>query len=147
MRYTYKSPHSDQEWHDYFQLRWQILRAPWQQASGSERDEFENSAFHIAALDARHITVGVGRIHQLTGAQAQIRYMAVHTEHRGYGIGGEILSRLEQQAQLWSCSEILLNARVEFLEFYLKHDYLIIGEAPTLFGSIEHKRMHKLLAR
>lgn len=145
MRYTYRSPSSDQEWHDYFQLRWQILRAPWQQAPGSERDEFENTAFHIAAMDEQLGIVGVGRIHRLTDAQAQIRYMAVHPAHQGQGIGGKILDHLEQQAQIWSCNEILLNARAEFLKFYLNHDYQIIGEAPTLFGSIEHKRMLKQL--
>ncbi|MEJ2362384.1 MAG: thioesterase, partial [Gammaproteobacteria bacterium] len=43
MNYTYKSPQTKQEWQAYFDLRWRILRAPWQQARGSERDDLEAS--------------------------------------------------------------------------------------------------------
>lgn len=145
MGYTFKSPESAQEWHDYFSLRWQILREPWQQPPGSERDELENEAFHVMALDDNHHTVGTGRLHRLSDTQAQIRYMAVHPLHQGKGVGRDLLIQLEIQACAWGCLEILLNARTAALEFYLHHNYQIIDEAPMLFGSIAHKRLRKLI--
>ncbi len=145
MAYRFKSPESEQEWHDYYQLRWQILRQPWQQPPGSEQDEQEDSAFHIMTTDEADQIVGVGRIHRSNNGSAQIRYMAVHPAHQGKGVGGQILALLEQQAHTWDCAEVILNARIVSLPFYLHHDYQIVGDGPTLFGSIAHKYMRKLL--
>ena len=145
MAYSFKSPESEQEWRNYYQLRWQILRAPWQQPLGSERDEFENEAFHIMALDGQDTVTGVGRLHRLSANSVQIRYMAVHAQHQGKGLGSRILQQLEKQAREWEIQEILLNARTTALDFYLHHGYQITGEAPMLFDSIAHKRMRKLL--
>lgn len=145
MGYTFKSPEADQEWHDYFQLRWQILRAPWQQPQGSERDELEDEAFHVMALDDNRLTVGTGRLHRISNTSAQIRYMAVDPRHQGKGIGSQLLRILEDEAKISGCLEILLNARTTSLAFYQKHNYQIIGDAPELFGCIAHKQMRKQL--
>jgi len=145
MRYTLKSPATEQEWADYFHLRWQILRAPWQQALGTERDDMEDNAFHIMVTGDDASIVGTGRIHKQNDDTAQIRYMAVAQELHGRGIGSLILERLEHKARDWHCQEIALNARSSCLGFYRKHGYEIIAEAPTLFGSIAHKRMRKRL--
>jgi GNAT superfamily N-acetyltransferase len=145
MGYTLKSPETEQEWHDYYQLRWQVLRAPWQQPLGSERDELENRAIHLMAIDDNHQRVGVGRIHRLSNISCQIRYMAVHPDFERKGIGSILLAGLEQQARDWRSREIVLNARTTCLVFYQKRNYKVIADAPTLFGSIVHKRMRKLL--
>ena len=145
MSYSITSPVSDQEWQNYFQLRWEVLRAPWQQPPGSERDELEAEAFHLMAIDGDQYTVGVARIHRLTEDSSQIRYMAVHPQHQGKGIGSQLLEILEHQARVWCSKDILLNARTTCMAFYQKHQYEVIGEAPTLFGSIAHRRMRKLL--
>lgn len=145
MTYSYKSPETEQEWRDYFALRWRILREPWQQPPGSERDEFEDEAVHIMALDKQNTITGIGRVHRFSTSSAQIRYMAAHPQHQRKGIGGQILQRLEKQAREWACQEIVLNARTMSLAFYLYHGYQITGEAPILFGSIAHKQMHKML--
>jgi len=145
MGYNLKSPETEQEWHDYYQLRWQVLRAPWQQPVGSERDELENRSIHLMAIDDNHQIVGVGRIHRLSNISAQIRYMAVHPDFSGQGIGSMLLAGLENQARVWRSREIVINARSSCLAFYQKRNYKTIAEAPTLFGSIAHKRMRKLL--
>ena len=40
-------PVSPDQWQAYYQLRWQVLRAPWQQTPGSEQDELEAQAHHF----------------------------------------------------------------------------------------------------
>lgn len=143
MPYTVKSPFTEQEWADYFDLRWRILRAPWQQPPGSERDELEDAAYHLMVVDDNSKIVATGRLHRIDENSAQIRYMAVIPEFQRCGIGSQVLEHLEARARDWLCPEIVLNARSSCLEFYAKHGYRIIGEAPTLFGSIVHKHMLK----
>lgn len=145
MAYSYKSPETAQEWQDYYDLRWRILRAPWQQPRGSERDELEATAYHVMALNDQLYTVGTGRLHRLSDSRAQIRYMAVHPDHQGRGVGNCILNLLEQQARDWSCQEVVLNARTVSLNFYLNHQYTVTGAAPMLFGCIAHQHMLKTL--
>ena len=139
------SPQSEHDWKAYYDLRWQILRAPWQQPKGSEQDEFEPNAFHVMAKTDTGDIIGVGRIHCLRANTWQIRYMAIAENYRGAGIGSKILKKLEDYAQSNGAVEITLNSRTSTLDFYLRHDYQIAGDAPTLFGEITHKNMRKIL--
>jgi GNAT superfamily N-acetyltransferase len=137
------TPHSKQDWHAYYDLRWQLLRAPWQQPKGSEQDELEQSAYHAMAKTDDGETVGVGRIHSIAPKEWQIRYMAVHNAHRGKGIGSMLLECLESYALTHGAKRITLNARESAVYFYLHHHYQITGNAPTLFDVIKHKCMQK----
>jgi N-acetylglutamate synthase-like GNAT family acetyltransferase len=145
MAYTFKSPESDQEWQDYYELRWRILREPWQQPRGSERDEHECDAFHVMVLDDMQRTVATGRLHRIDDSRAQIRYMAVTPGKQGSGIGSKVLQILEETAKAMGFQEIILNARETSLGFYRRYGYQILADAPVLFGSIAHKRMRKSL--
>ena len=65
-----QSPRSPCEWDAYFDLRWRILRQPWGQPRGSERDSEDDSAFHLLLMDAAGKALACGR-------------------KRGYGIIGD----------------------------------------------------------
>ena len=143
-----KSPRSEAEWRDYYELRWRILRRPWQQPRGSERDAAENNAYHLMATDPDGQQIlAVGRIHQLNAQQAQIRYMATSETSRGRGIGTQMLHALEQQARHWGVATVVLNAREQAVPFYQRNGYRIISAAEMLFGEIPHMRMEKQLRR
>ena len=45
-----REPNSPKEWEEYYQLRWQILRAPLQLDKGSEKDDLEGSSIHRAII-------------------------------------------------------------------------------------------------
>ena len=139
------SPQTDHDWQAYFDLRWQLLRAPWHQPRGSEQDEREQQAYHVMVQTENGHAVGVGRIHRINAREWQIRYMAVDETHRGEGIGAMILGQLENHAQSQGASRICLNARESAIAFYLRFHYRICGDAPTLFGVIKHQRMQKIL--
>jgi len=143
---TFKSPQTDNDWIDYFQLRWKLLRKPWGQPPGSERDELEKNSYHIMALDQTGQTVGVARIHQGENNTAQIRYMAVLDSLQQTGIGSQLLERLEKQAEDWNTETIWLNARNTALGFYIKKGYIKLASAHKLYDLIPHtkieKRMH-----
>ena len=138
-----KQPQTREEFAKYYQLRWRILRKPWNQPEGSENDELEDSAFHIMVCENDGTVVGVGRLHFNSEDESQIRYMAVEDSYRGRGIGKIVLSKLEEAAKSGGAGQIVLNARETAVQFYEKAGYQVIEPAHTLFGSIKHFKMRK----
>jgi len=131
----------------YFDLRWRILRAPWNQPRGSEKDEFESTADHAAAVDENERIIGVGRLHTISDEIAQIRFMAVEADCRGEGVGRGILVFLEGLARDRAIERIVINARVAAVPFYADMGYSLTERGPRLFGAIEHSGMEKFLGR
>jgi len=138
-----RTPQTQREFDDYFDLRWRILRAPWNQPRGSEKDELENKSFHIMVCDKNNIIAGIGRLHFNTKLKAQIRYMAVAPGHEGKGAGKLVVATLEQHARKKGAEIIMLHAREQTVEFYKKINYKIIEKSYLLFGSIQHYLMQK----
>ena len=44
-------PKTRDEFEAYYLLRYQVLREPWNQPRGSEKDDMENECIHIMASD------------------------------------------------------------------------------------------------
>jgi GNAT superfamily N-acetyltransferase len=143
--YTVKSPQTDIEFQQYYDLRWRILRAPWQQPRGSERDEYEDMAIHAVATDTNDSVIGIARLHQTDNITAQIRYMAVEESLQKCGIGKALLHYLEERAIALGVRLIKLNARENCIGFYLKQGYHITGPGHVLYGEINHQKMQKQL--
>ncbi|MCK5335400.1 MAG: GNAT family N-acetyltransferase, partial [Gammaproteobacteria bacterium] len=140
--YTIRSPESDDEWNQYFDLRWQVLRKPWQQPRGSEKDELEENSIHRLAIIDQQV-VAVGRLHFISQHEVQIRYMAVTTEFQRQGFGDKILQALEAAALKRKIKVISLNARENAIPFYKKNHYKITGPSHTLYNEIKHVKMKK----
>lgn len=138
-------PRTPQDWDSYFDLRWRVLRQPWGQPRGSERDDFDVESFHLLVRDSIGTAVAVGRLHLNSPSEAQVRYMAVEETCRSRGIGSRILAGLEDQAQSRGVTGIVLNARENAVNFYRGHGYEVEGPADILFGKVRHFRMRKLL--
>lgn len=136
-------PASEAQWSAYYDLRWRILRAPWGQPPGSERDDLEAGAFHLLACDAAGAALGVGRLHFNGPGEAQVRFMAVAEHARGRGVGSALLRRLEEAAWARGATVIVLEARDTAVPFYQRHGYAVVGEGKTLFGTVRHCRMRK----
>lgn len=141
-----KFPQTRDEFFSYYDLRWRILRAPWNQPKGSEQDDLEGQAIHIIAVEADKI-VGCGRAHFNTVDEAQIRYMAIEKDWQGKGVGKLILNELERRVIEKGAKKIILHARENVVKFYEKAGYKIIKPSHTLFGSIPHFLMGKTMER
>ncbi len=140
-----KQPESPKEFEKYYKLRWRVLRAPWDEPKGSEKDGIEDECFHIAALNDGNKMIGVGRLQYNSADQAQIRYMAVETKHEGNGIGRMIVNALEQEARNKNINTVMLDARKPAVGFYQKLGYSIEEKSYLLFDEIQHFRMTKQL--
>ena len=129
----------------YFDLRWRVLRQPWQQPRGSERDDRENESIHLMMRASNGEALAVGRLHLNSPIEAQVRFMAVDPQWQGRGLGSAILRELERRARTAGASSIVLNARDTAQQFYERHGYRTEGPADTLFGGVAHVRMRKHL--
>ena len=133
------------EFEKYFALRWRILRQPWQQPLGSERDDLEDGSQHVMICDDDNQLMAVGRLHAASAQQGQIRYMAVETSAQGKGVGSALLEELERIARKQIFNSIVLHARETALPFYLHHGYAQIEKSHLLFNDIQHYKMLKHL--
>ncbi len=144
LRVQTRVPETPGEWDQYYNLRWRVLREPWGQPLGSERDELDLQSFHAAIWDGV-MPVAVGRLHFNSPLEAQVRYMAVDPNWQGQQLGSRILSLLEARAQSAGAQRVVLNAREDAAGFYHRHGYSVTGPAGLLFGAIPHLQMLKRL--
>ena len=108
---TLCSPITADEFEQYYQLRWQILRKPWGEKRGSEQDEQDQEAIHRMIINELGEVLAVGRLDKIDEFQGKIRYMAVSEKAQGQGLGKQIITALEQKASELGIKEITLNAR------------------------------------
>ena len=137
------SPETPAEWEDYYDLRWRVLRAPWDQPRGSEKDDREDDSEHLMIVGADSRPLAVGRLHFNTPAEAQVRFMAVDPQARGRGLGSLILQECERRARVEGANSIVLNARDDVQGFYVRHGFVVVGPGETIFSAVKHVRMRK----
>jgi predicted GNAT family N-acyltransferase len=139
---TPRAPRTPSEWEAYYDLRWRVLREPWDQPRGSEKDDLEDESEHVMVVGADSRPLAVGRLHFNSPSEAQVRFMAVAPESQGHGLGGRVLRELERLARAGGANMIVLNARENAEQFYRNHGFVITGPAKCIF-SIKHSRMRK----
>jgi thioesterase domain-containing protein len=141
-----RSPKTALEFEQYFQLRWQVLRQPWGQALGSERDSLEQESFHRIIIDENNKVLAVGRLEKSNQFTGQIRFMAVSEAAQGQGFGQQMMKALEFEAQKLGITDLTLNARENAVAFYQRLGYTLHGFSHRLFDEIEHFSMSKKLS-
>jgi len=140
-------PKTYDELKKYYNLRYEVLRKPWFQPKGSERDDKEETSFHRMIIDEQNgNAVAVGRLQLNTIEEAQIRYMAVSDTSQGMGYGSKIVKILENIAREKGSKKIILQSRENAVKFYEKNGYKIIKQSHLLFDEIQHWLMEKELS-
>jgi thioesterase domain-containing protein len=140
-----RAPQSQQEFEQYYHLRWKILRKSLNQEQGSERDNLETQSIHRAIFDDKGNVIAVARLHFSGMFRGQIRYMAVAEDFQGKGLGQQLVIALEQVAISLGINRISLKAREQAVKFYQKLSYDSIGFSHLLFNKIKHFNMEKRL--
>ncbi len=137
------SPITESDLQQYFRLRWEILREPWDQPEGTEFGEDEDKALHYMVLDEEERVMAVGRMHPINDETVQFRYMGVSEKMRGKGVGKLILSAMEKHAAKLGYKDVFLHARETAVPFYQKSGYSMLEKTYLLFESIQHYSMNK----
>ena len=138
-----RPPKTEEEFKRYRDLRWRILRAPWNQPRITEQDDFDSNDFPIMVCEVDGIPIGVGRAHFSSKNEAQIRSISVEPAWEGKGIGSIVLKELEIIVIAKGARRIIIHSRSSAVEFYKKHGYQVVEQSYTLFGVIHHFLMEK----
>lgn len=140
------SPKTEDEFYKYYFLRYNILRKPWKQHPGSEKEESDKNSIHRMLIDSKNgNALAVGRLHFNSNDEGQIRYMAVDNDAQGRGLGTQMIVELESIARRESIKWIVLQARENAVPFYKNNGYEIIKKTHLLFNEIQHWLMKKKL--
>lgn len=139
------TPQTQSDWDAYYDVRFRILRQPWGQAPGSERDETDVDSYNAMLRDDSQRVLAVGRLHLNSPAEAQVRYMAVETDQQGKGVGRVMMEALEAEARRLGAQHVFLEAREPAVEFYRRLGYEVLRPSYLLFGEIQHYSMQKQL--
>ena len=107
-----------------------------------EPDEYDATALHAVALVDGRI-VGTGRLFRARWGEARIGRMAVEPGMRRRGVGGRILTFLQEKATEQGMKGITLHAQTYVKDFYLRHGYVEEGGV-FLEDGIEHIKMSKV---
>jgi len=137
-----RTPHSDDEWSSYYQMRYELLRKPLGKEPGSERNEGDLSGIHLA-LYYNNELAAISRLDQADEKVAQVRFVAVDDHYRGKGFGKLIMQDSERLAKERGDIKMILQARENAVEFYKGIGYQLLEKTHLLFGQIQHFRMEK----
>lgn len=138
-------PSSEQEWADYFLLRYKVLREPWTQPPGSEKDQLEDQCLHAFLLDENNVGAGVCRLQFNSETIAQIRYMGIRADLQGLGLGNKLIHYMENKALEKGMKRMILEARENAVNFYGRNGYTISKKSYLMWGEIQHYTMEKPL--
>lgn len=138
-------PQTAAQFEAYYLLRFDVLRKPWNQPAGSEKDGIEEECVHAMAVDENDNVLGVCRLQFNTAFEAQLRYMGVSDNARGKGIGKMLITYLEQKAIDKGAKKLLLQSRENAVDFYKKCGYTVIEKSYLMWGEIQHFLMSKSL--
>ena len=108
-----------------------------------ELDEADATATHAIALSGSD-TIGTGRLLRRDDVTAVIGRMAVDSEYRRKGVGGQILLFLEEEARSQGYQRSVLHAQEYVKSFYASHGYVEHGDV-FLEVNIPHIEMRKEL--
>lgn len=108
-----------------------------------ELDEFDPSAAHALAYINTQC-VGTARLVILNPTRCQIGRMAVLTNYRKQGIGGQLLGALIEHGREQGMTEYLLHAQLVAIPFYEQWGFVAQGEV-YLEAGIPHRNMMLLI--
>ena len=121
-------------------------RVSWEEPIRRQRhgdDGNHQECTHVLAevlIGAKRDAVGTGRLMP----DGKIGRMAVLTEYRGKGIGGEILTALVEAAKSRGLHEVYLHAQSHAMAFYQRFDFVVEGDEFQEAG-IPHLKMRQTI--
>jgi N-acetylglutamate synthase-like GNAT family acetyltransferase len=124
------------------ELRYSVLRKPWDKPKETATDDLESSSIH-AVIKHNTMIIACGRLQNNGDGVGQIRFMAINKDFQRKGLGRLILNRLEDEAKKIHLKKIELQARENACEFYKACGYSIEEKTFLLWDLIQHYKMTK----
>jgi predicted GNAT family N-acyltransferase len=121
-----RSVQNKQELEALYYQRWLVLRSPLNMGKGTEKDQHDDSAFHLVAISNDQV-IGSARLRELSTDLASIAYVAVTSEFQNQGIGTKLIKKLIEKAQEKNFKSLRLMSRLQALGFYKRLGFVEQG--------------------
>lgn len=139
-----RTPETELEWANYYDLRYRILREPLNQLRGSEKNDGDAAGIHFALYDYIQL-IGIARLDKMDETIYQVRFVAIDFPFQGKGYGQSIMKAVEEKSLQLNATKIILHARENAVEFYKSLSYSLLEPSHLLFGQVQHYLMEKIL--
>lgn len=141
--FTVKEAQNKKDIERILQLRYNVLREPWNQPIDTATDTIEEKSINAYIEDKNGDVIACGRLQENENKIGQIRFMAVSDAYQGKGLGKLIVQHLEKRGNDLQLKSIELQARENAVNFYKSCGYSIKEKSFLLWGIIQHYLMEK----
>ena len=140
--YQVEISNSEKTIESIIELRYTILRKPWDKPKETVTDDLEANSIN-AFIQFNNNVIACGRLQNNGNGIGQIRYMAIDSAFQGQGLGKLIIKKLEEEAKKIGLTLIELQARENAVEFYKACGYTVKEKSFFLWDIIQHYLMTK----
>lgn len=139
-----RAPESKDDFSVYYALRYRVLREPWGQAKGTEKDDYEPLCQHLMAVDDQTgEVVGTIKWMEREPGVAWFSHLAIDPHHQKQGIGRLLVQAVENAARAQGCRVIGANSRLNSTDYFARLGYRIKGLPVNYFSTIQLVWMEK----
>ncbi len=143
---TIRPPATKDDFKAYYALRYHVLRQPWGQARGTEKDDYEPLCQHWMAVDEQTgEVVGVIKWMEMDPGVAWLSHLAIAPERQKQGIGRLLVQAVEDAARKKGCRVIGANAHLNSTDYFEKLGFRIVGLPGHYFSTVQVVWMEKEL--
>jgi len=139
-------PATREEFKAYYDLRYRLLRQPWAQVRGTEKDDYEPISQHFMAVDSENREiVGVIKVYEKEPGVGCFSHMAVIGNYQRKGIGKLMLDAVESRSRELGYHTLGCYSRLNTTQYFEDLGYKIAGLPTHYFGTTQVVWMEKKL--
>lgn len=139
-----KIPKNMEEFKAYYLLRYQVLREPWGQPKGTEKDDYEPISKHFMAIDDEtNNVVGAVKYFEKEPGVGWFSHLAVAEKCQRQGIGKLLVKTVEDAVRDDGYEILGVMSRLTSTEYFKKFGYQIKGLPLHYFGTTQVVWMEK----
>ena len=140
------SPQTREEFKEYYDLRYKVLREPWGMQKGTEKDDFEPISHHFMAVDEdTKKVIGVVKLYEREHGVGCFSHLAVATTKQSQGIGKTLLDFVENEARKEGYKFLGTQARLTATGYFERAGFKMKGLPSHYFGATQVVWMEKPL--
>lgn len=141
-----RTPATREEFKAYYDLRYRLLRQPWAQVRGTEKDDYEPISYHFMAVDSEtHEIVGVIKVYEKEAGVGCFSHMAVAGNRQRQGIGKLLIEAVENKSRELNFHTLGCYSRLNTTQYFEQAGYRISGLPTHYFGTTQVVWMEKKL--
>jgi N-acetylglutamate synthase-like GNAT family acetyltransferase len=138
------APQTREEFKEYYELRYKVLREPWGMQKGTEKDDFEPISKHFMAVDDKSGKIlGVIKLYEKEPGVGCFSHLAVAASEQNKGIGKMLMNFIEEEARKEGYTTLGMLARLNTTGYFERAGYKMKGLPSHYFGTTQVVWMEK----